>query len=180
MKILYFFYVSFWKNFRRIVGKNMRLQISIWISIPEKSIATYRFLKVSIRIDTFPITSRVASFWSLCRFYGRVLQALFPSHPPRSLPRNFLNRSRQRNNCRLRNQFHAVLLFFRVFKRGCTDVKLVSTGLYEAVTFIIIQKGKKLNQTKKLLSIFLFCKTLFRPVLDLTRPGLVSGKYWYK
>ncbi len=54
IEILYFFYFSFWKNLEELWGKICNL--SIWISIPEKSIDTYQFLKVSISIDTFPIT----------------------------------------------------------------------------------------------------------------------------
>ncbi len=75
MEILYFFYVSFWKNFRRIVGKiyNYRYQygyrVSIWILIPEKSIDTYRFQKISISIDTFPITTVISFHRFLRTFY---------------------------------------------------------------------------------------------------------------
>ncbi len=43
MEILYFFYVSFWKNFRRIVVKNMQLQVSnMDIDTREK----YRYLSI--------------------------------------------------------------------------------------------------------------------------------------
>ncbi len=57
MEILYSFYISFWKNLRRIVWKNQLLV---------KSIDTYWFRKVSISIDTYPITNRVISLATDC------------------------------------------------------------------------------------------------------------------
>ncbi len=57
MKILYYFYVNFWKKLWAILGKYVIIGIDIDIDTRE-SIDTYRYRKVSISIDTFHITIR--------------------------------------------------------------------------------------------------------------------------
>ncbi len=61
MEILYYFYVSVWKNFGGIVEKIC----NYWYRYRYRYQRKYRHFPISISIDTFPITN--SHSWSICQ-----------------------------------------------------------------------------------------------------------------